>query len=147
MTAFLALLCVSMGVPIVLVGLGVLKPDPDDIHAPLWVVGACGLAFTFAGASLGLSARWPDKVPFTIRALQYWLGVATMALMALAPTWVAFGGGERAFTSSAFGVALDDQGDGLAGRIAFGFGALLIWLLLIPATLQGWRHLLRQRPS
>lgn len=140
------------GLPILLVGFGILQPDPKSIHAPLWVVACAGFAFMAAGASVALGAlsKQPDAdgslplhAPLPLRVLQYVLGLSVVTGLALLGSWVAFGPGVRGFKSSwsAFGLSGSGAGDELIGRILFGIGAVLCWLFLIAVARQGWRKL------
>ena len=148
----LGLIVLATGVPICLIGAGVIAPDKSSIHAPLWVVFVAGLVFVFAGGLLGLggfaSAKpdgsLPADTPWTLRLLQYLCGLVVIAALATVGSWVAFGSGPRNFTvtTSFLGSANTGPGDDTIGRIAFGFGAILTWLFFVIAAIGGARQLL-----
>jgi uncharacterized membrane protein YedE/YeeE len=117
----------------ILVGFG-LTPPPSKINGPMWLSTCVGLVF-LAGGAMVLVRGWlgvadsqelPDDAPRALIALQWIAVVACCAGLATAGTWVAFGEGERHFV-----LPLPVWGS-LAeyiGRAAFGFGALLAWLI------------------
>jgi hypothetical protein len=144
-------LFILAGLPIVLVGLGILRPDPRSIHAPLWVIACAGFAFMAAGTSVALGAAGnserdgslaPDA-PLLLRLAQYGLGLLVVAGLASIGTWIAFAPGERKFKStiSALGMSHSGGGGEWIGRLIFGLGAVLCWLMLVAFARQGWRKL------
>lgn len=42
-------ICIALGSLPLAIAVGLVKPDPGAVHAPLWVTGICGLVFVFAG--------------------------------------------------------------------------------------------------
>ena len=40
------------------IGLGLIPVDPATVHAPMWVLTACGLVFVLGGVAV-LASRWP----------------------------------------------------------------------------------------
>lgn len=139
------------GLPLVLVGLGILQPDPKSLHAPLWVAACAGFAFMAAGATVALGAvskaehdgSLTAEAPLFLRMLQYGLGLSVVTGLALVGTWVAFGPGERNFKSSIslLGMSQSVAASEMIGRALFGVGAVLAWLFLIAVARQGWRKL------
>jgi hypothetical protein len=141
----------------VLAGLGVLPGHPAP-GVPPWVVVAAGSTFILAGLALingyaiagGLQAdgNLPDSAPLIVRVAQYVLGLAIIALMFAVFAWVAFGPGDRHFSSSVSipGLSTSAHSSARSGRIAFGFGTVLIGLFLLVATVSGARRLRRGRP-
>lgn len=149
---------VVAGLRIVLVGAGVLPVDPKTVHAPYWLIGCIGLSFMAAGASvaLGAASSAPESdgslspdAPLPLRVLQYGLGLAVVTALATVGTWIAFGAGERKFkgTISALGLSQSGAADEWIGRVVFGFGAVLCWLMLVAFARQGWRKLFPQSKS
>jgi len=62
-------------------------------------------------------------------ATVYWLaGVLAAAGLAGIGTWVAFGGGTRAFSMSGF---ISGPLNESIGRTVFGIGAIITWLLVV----------------
>jgi hypothetical protein len=147
-------ICVVSGLLIGLIAIGIFKPDPKSIHAPLWVIGLAGMAFALAGSSimLGVCANaqadgsLPVTAPLLARIAQYLMGLTIVGALAAVGTWVSFGPGERSFTStiSLFGYANGGAGDETVGRIVFGFGAIAAWLFFIAVAVHGARKLLRR---
>jgi len=147
--AAIGLVFVAMGFPFVLMALGVFSAK--GASAPLWVLGAAGMAFVLAGASLALSAlagstardgSLPDHAPLALHVLQLALGLGIIAILALAGTWAALGegGGFRSGVSAA-GVRVSTTGNETAARMMFGFGALVTWSLFVLFAVRGWRKL------
>jgi hypothetical protein len=142
---------VLAGLMIVLVGFGILRPDPRDIHAPLWVIGCAGFAFMLAGASVAIGAlsketqadgSLPASAPLPLRILQYLMGLGIVSTLAMIGSWVAIGSdGKFRSSASFFGVTVSGLSSEMLGRMMFGLGAGLCWLMLIMAARQGWRKL------
>jgi hypothetical protein len=139
------------GLYFLLVGAGVLpiSGGPRNLHAPLWIVLAAGLAFFLGGAAVVLQAfgcanergEFPAGAPFWLRATQYLIGVAILASFGTIGSWIAFGPGERVFSGS-LGF-LSGNVSGAIGRTAFGLGALMIWFAAIGFAVAGVRKLFR----
>jgi hypothetical protein len=115
---------------------------PSD--APAWIAGAIGLAFFlagvvailrgFAGAS-DSTGDLPENAPRPLRAANDLLVMPIPILLAAIFTWIAFGPGERHFSVAAGGgggaIAMGHSAGGdIMGRIAFGFGAVLGWIIV-----------------
>jgi hypothetical protein len=130
-------LTAAFGFYLALAGLGLVpppgKPNP---HAPLWIAFCAGLVFLLGGLAvlaraLAGDAAAPDGAPAgaspRLQLLQQLLAVAIFACLASIATWIAIGPGPRGFNVSGpfFSVR---GGAELAGRIAFGIGALVTWL-------------------
>ena len=79
-------------------------------------------------------------VPDTMPHLKNLLGAALLSLFAAVPGWIGFGEGPRAFSGSiSFGAMTSATHPGeMAGRIAFGFFAVL---LAVAAVYSWWRWL------
>jgi len=141
----MGLVGMAVGTIPLLAWLGVLPtrpPQPGD--APAWIAGAVGLAFFLAGVIAMLrglagasdsAGELPDTAPRPLRAANDLLAMPIPVLLALIFTWIAFGRGERHFSvaagdgSSAVAMGHGAGGD-IIGRIAFGFGAVLGWVLV-----------------
>lgn len=124
----LAALALLMGGFITAIGLEWVPYDPAKIHAPQWVIVVCGLVFVCGGLAV-LSATWSrDARP------QPLLGVAILIGLTLVCNWVAFGEGERRFTSttSVNDTVLDSRPvDEGTGRFVFGISAIILDLILL----------------
>jgi hypothetical protein len=150
-TIAIGAIAAAIGLYFVLVSLDLL-PAPGGAKAPMWVVTLCGLCFLLGGLATFIPAavtgevrsdgELPAGAPRWLRVLQYLFGLMIFACFAMIGSFVAFGPGARSF-----GVSLPfmtfGEGNALFGRIAFGIGAVIIWLCTIGFAVQGWRKLVR----
>lgn len=118
---------VSMGLMIVLMAFDVIHLDPADIHAPRWVVAVSGMMFVIAGFLIPASQNHLKAEPGL--RVQF-LGLMLMGCFAAVFSWVAFGPGEREFSTSVNGFAVEGSGETF-GRAVFGFFAVLVDLWLV----------------
>ena len=127
--------CAAGGVYFVLVGCG-LAPSPGKINGPQWLAACIGLVF-LAGGVMVLVRGWlgvadaqdlPDDAPRALLALQWIATVGAVVGLAVAATWVAFGGGQRQFVLPV--IAWGSWAEGI-GRAGFALGALLAWLIAV----------------
>ena len=91
----------AMGALIVLLAVGVIPGGDASLEAPRWVVAAAGLSFVLAGAAIivgyavaGGAAPDGDLPPGTprwLRVTQSLLGLGIIVSLAAVGTWVAFG--------------------------------------------------------
>ena len=147
------LLSAAVGVVIVLAGIGVLPvAAAPDVQGSPWVVVCAGLMFVFLGAAVivgfavagGADGDLPAGTPFSVRLIQYLLGLGIVGSLAAIFTWIAFGPGERHFSST---VVLPFMARGAAasgetsGRVTFGIAAVLIWLFFATFGFLGARRL------
>lgn len=111
------------GGAIMAIGLDWIRVDPSSIHAPRWVLTACGGMFALAGAMV-YTSRLDERVNHVLAFL-------LIGMVASVASWVAFGPGERAFTGGASvgPVAVGGSGGERIGRAVFGFGAVVLWLM------------------
>jgi hypothetical protein len=145
----------AMGAAVLAGGLGAfpLSPSPD-VRDARWVIVCVGLMFMFAGAivivdyavgRLGADGQMPPDTPWSIRLVQYLLGLGIIAMMTAVFTWIAFGSGTRQFSTT---VSMPFWSSSRAssetfGRAVVGFGAVMMWLFLIAAGISGARQLVR----
>lgn len=113
------------GAGLVAVGAGVFPTALPGANAPLWVIIAAGACFALAGlATLG-QGRLPE-------ALATLLPCLIVVLFAAIAGWVAWGDGPRQFSFSLGAGGFGFGGEGIsAGRLAFGFGAVVMILLAL----------------
>ncbi len=148
----------GVGLAIILAGMGALPLDTAaDVSSPRWVIAAAGLAFLFCGGSvivgygvaggIGPDGDLPADTPFRIRLLQYFFGLGCIGSLAAVATWVAFGAGERRFSSTLAQPFITHSGASSAtgGRTAFGIGAVLLWLIFAAYVVTASRRLARAR--
>jgi hypothetical protein len=117
-----------------LVDLGLFSPS-SRIHGSYWLGFTAGLVFFAAGLSV-LVRAWlhvpdkqpnlPDNAPAIAVAVQWLAALTIIVALASIGTWVAFGPGPRQFSTSlpVWGSVAE-----LLGRAAFGFGAIITWLM------------------
>jgi len=146
----------AFGVVITLGGLGVLHLMPsEDGPTPPWVLVCVGLMFAFMGATFivgsvagvsGADSDYPAGTPFSVRLIQYFLGLGITGCLTAVFTWIAFGPGERHFSTTValpFAVHRGAASD-TSGRVWFGIAAVLMWLFLLAVGVSGARRLLRE---
>ena len=155
---WMGVLFFGCGVPPVLGALRVLPVHPSP-GVPTWMGVAAGAAFLLAGVLLFADSAaggtnpdgsMPAAAPAYLRHIQTVAGMAIVLLMAVMLTWIAFGRGERHFSSTITlpFLAYRPRNSELPGRIAFGIGASLIWLVLILGTVAALKkHLARLRSA
>jgi hypothetical protein len=100
---------------------------------PVWVGVAAGGIFILGGLALingyvlGGGRNFATEAPAAVRRVQTMLGFAICALFAGIGSWIAFGSGDRQFSSTIdlpFWHSVE-RGNELFGRAAFGLGALI----------------------
>ncbi len=111
-------------------------PSPSQANGPPWLAFLVALVFFPAGVAvivrgtIGVddkASNLPAGAPLWATAI-YWLsGLLAAAGLAGLASWVAFGGGTREFSMT--GTIAAPIGEGI-GRVAFGFGAILSWLIV-----------------
>lgn len=118
------------GILIVLVSLDFIHVPPANIHAPRWVIASAGATFAFAGVMVVVNGL--KEIVGKDHPILHWLSTSLtlvfMLSLALPFHWIAFGPGERQFTSTV-GIgplATSQPGNETGGRLAFGFFALLM---------------------
>jgi len=134
-------LSAAMGAFFMLAGADVIHLNPDDVHAPLWVIAAAGLVFFLAGMMIifqGIAGPGAEQI-MLYKWLQYFLVLGILASFAAIFIWVGLGTGEREFESSvSIGpLAIIGQGSEFIGRCLFGgFGLLMGFIVLFFAINQ-----------
>lgn len=147
----LGLVCIAAAAMPILGGLGLIsvKPTPGT---PGWVGVGAGLMFLFAGVTLladaaaggiGPDGQLPSNAPAGFHVVQSMMGLGIVALMAAISSWIAFGAGERHFstTISIPFVAWRLGSADTLGRWAFGIAAVLLWCAIAVAVWVSLRRL------
>jgi hypothetical protein len=138
--AWLGAFPIFMGAVCAGIGCGWIPYDPAKVHAPGWVIVVCGISFIGAGLAI-LSTKWSrDGQPQAI------YGFMILAGLTVVCNWVAFGAGERHFSSSTSinGAKIASHPvDERNGRIVFGVAALILDLMLVAGVVR----LVRRRRS
>lgn len=141
------LACFAGGAAMILAGIGVIPLHPRAGDAPAWLAAVIGLAFASAGLAMILlgfgrgspaTGVLPPDAPRWMRIAQAGLGLGVIAALATTISWVAFGPGQRAFSISG---PVSGAVNEIAGRAAFGLGAVFAWLCLAFAARQALRSL------
>ncbi|MBN2556210.1 MAG: hypothetical protein JXA97_09770 [Anaerolineales bacterium] len=141
----MALVAFSAGMFIVLMAIGVIAVSEESILVPRWILLLVGAAFTLAAFAITIDALigiWPGGRELLLVAK----GVIVFLLMisfAVPFHWIAFGSGERTFTSTVSGPVVSVSGDGsqLGGRIMFGAAAVMmdvVFIFLGIRSLRAW---------
>lgn len=152
----LGLVCLACGTPPILGALGLFPFSPAP-GVPIWIAIAAAMVFVLAGAMLMVDAAaggtdddgsLPASAPPFLRHLQSLIVLSIIVVMGTIGTWIAIGPGERHFstTISAPFFTYQPKSSDLPGRIAFGIGAALIWIVVIVAIVTAIRkHIARLR--
>ncbi len=129
----LGLLVIGGGAAVVALAVRLFEQDPLMFESKGWAALPAGLAFALAGLTLIVPRRYSRAQAF--------IGALIVTAMALECDWIAFGPGERHFTSfiSLGPIGFGSRSGDLPGRIAFGVGAVLLDLWMIWA----WARVLR----
>lgn len=133
-------LVVTMGLVPMLAAVGVIPTDDASWHAPRWVGAVAGGLFVVAGLYILTQGAVERLQPGPKRWVQGLFPLVIISGFAVIASWVAFGPGERQFEGSAGNwlVGVSWGGGDLAGRIAFGAGAVF---LVVVALIGWWRYL------
>lgn len=153
-TFWIGVLALAGGLYFSLVGLAVL-PVPggrDNLHGPLWLALAIGVAAALAGVSAliqvagGANARaeLPRTSPRWMHVAQYLIFISLFVCLAALGSWVAFGAGDRQFSGS---LPLHGSANEWVGRTVFGIGAVIAWFGAAAAVVIGARKLLRRNTT
>lgn len=153
--ALAALACVACAVFPILGGLGVI-PIRLENQTPGWVAVAAGSMFLLAAGALvvdalagGIQANGdlPPDTPAALRAAQSVCGFGIVVLFAVVTSWIAFGKGERHFSTTLalpFMWTTSRAGD-TTGRWAFGAAAVLLWLIVAGVCVKTLRRFAANR--
>lgn len=147
-TFICGLLAIAAGLPLLLIGLGVLPMPPRSAPGAQWIGAVAGICFMLAGLSIAVGAihgvsetgELPKDTGWWMRLFYYVIGLVIAAALASIGSWIAFGPGPRAFSGTGMFLLSPDAG-ALVGRIVFGFGAVLTWLITIALGVRGARKL------
>jgi hypothetical protein len=147
MAAVIGLLIMAFGVFTILGAFGVVPITvAPDLRGSEWVIVCAGVSMLLIGFAflVGLTARSSTWIPLRIQLIQYLIGLGIVGMFAVIFTWIAVGPGPRHF---AMAIAIPfmasrSQGSEISGRIMFGCGAALLWLMLIGVGVSGARKLI-----
>jgi hypothetical protein len=154
----LGAVCLACGIGPVLGSVGI-GPFHLSRGVPVWMGVAAGSAFLLAAVLLFADAAaggansdgsLPADASPIARFIQSAAGLGIVVMMGAMATWIAFGRGERHFSTTITlpFMTYRPAHTELPGRIAFGFGALLIWAIVIVGTVAALkRHLARLRST
>jgi len=128
---FVAVLVMAMGLFPMLDALDVFPGSAARMNAPRWVVLIAASLFFIVGMYVLLLAVVGEALARGFGAV---LGMAIFLGLAAIVHWIAFGGGDRNGCSggvSALGIGFSGSVPDLECRAAFGYGALLLDLILL----------------
>lgn len=134
------------GVYFILIALDLLPP-PGETNSPPVIVACAGAAFLFAGltcfvrAKAGLTDQQDDVpagAPLWIMLSYRTLSIGAAGALAIIGTWIAMGSGPRAFIMPLGEMATTGE---LIGRMVFGLGAVIVWIVVIALALGTVRKL------
>jgi hypothetical protein len=136
-----------------MIGLGAIDVASTS-DTPLWVVAAAGFMFicggmaTIVGYALG-GGMAPDgdlaSPSIFLRLVQYTLGLCIVGSLLAIFSWIAFGPGERQFTTVVWWPWAVDRAEASEqqGRTIFGAAAIVIGVFLVAGTVAGVRRIRR----
>lgn len=134
----------AAGMAIMFVSFGWIPVDPASVHAPMWVLGLCGLVFFLPGVLLcyygirnGLlpdGALPPKENPWS--GPGWFVGACIISVFAAIGLWVGFGSGPREFGGGLTG----SEGE---GRFVFGSMGVLCAALAVWVWYRGLREIFR----
>jgi FtsH-binding integral membrane protein len=115
---------------------GWIPKSPSQTPTPTWVLAAAAAMFSLAGVMILLIEN--ERLAW-LRNLVSWLLVVCLAIPF---NWVAFGAGERHFSSSSsfLGVTSSGAPGETEGRIVFGLFALLMDLMVVLVPLRSLKN-------
>jgi hypothetical protein len=128
---------------------------PTADAPPLLVQYSFGLIFVLAGFAIIIgyavgrgadaNGNLPADAPLWLYVTQQLLVLGIVGTMGALFSWISIGSGPRAFTMST-PVGTSPLGNSLIGRIAFGIGAVLFWIIFFAIAVIAARRL-RKTPS
>lgn len=142
----LGLLCFACGVAPILGALQII-PYPLTPGTPTWVGIAAGAVFILAGAAVingyifGGGEHFETRASPAARRMQNVLGFTMLVMFAAISGWIAFGEGERNFSSS---ISLpfwqsEGRGNDSVGRAVFGLGAIICAAMAVAVLFGSFR--------
>ena len=147
----LGLVFIAAGGPPILIGSGAIAGTLTP-GTPGWVGVAAGLLFVCTGAAVivGFAVAGgaapdgdlPAATPLALRAMQCFLGFCIVGLLLAITSWIAFGSGERHFSSTTtwpFG-ATSNASSERVGRFMFGVAAIAIGIFWVAGTVVSVRR-------
>ncbi len=143
--SFAGVFSAAMGFLIIAAAADWVPINPESLHAPRWVLAAAGAVFVIGGA-LVLTSEIQESSRYRspwVEGLRFAGGGVIITLFAAVANWIAFGPGERQFTTTIslplITTVLGAEG---GGRLVFGCGAVLLDLLVLWVWVSGlWRQL------
>ncbi len=107
-----------VGLPFIGISFGIVPIDESTVHAPMWVIGLCGLVFSLAGIMILLGEKSP---------INNFLGGLLVLSFALIGGWIALFGDSAQFSGGT--PLLSDSINVTIARILFGSGSLMCFAI------------------
>ena len=152
--AFLvALLFIVLGLAATPLSAKLLAPGwhPTADAPPLLVQYSFGLIFVLAGFAIIIgyavgradaNGSLPADAPLWLYVTQQLLVLGIVGSMGALFSWISIGSGPREFTMST-PLGTSPVGNSVIGRIAFGIGAVLFWIIFVAIAVIAVRRLLK----
>jgi hypothetical protein len=134
------------GVYFILIALDLL-PLPGETNSPPVIVACAGAAFLFAGLTCFVRAKasMTDQQSHVSAGAPPWimlsyrtLSIGAAGALAIIGTWIAIGSGPRSFVTPLGEMTTTGE---LIGRMVFGLGAVIVWIVVIALALGTVRKL------
>lgn len=122
-------ICILIGIYPLAIAFGLLNADSESIHAPMWVVGLCGLVFIIAGCMIIF--RQHDRLVDILAAIICFSFAAIGIWVSLLSPLDGFSGG-LPYVSKELNI--------LFARGVFGLGAMITLLMCIYAIKRALRE-------
>jgi hypothetical protein len=156
MAILVGLLFIVMGLAATPLAAKLVAPGwhPTTDAPPLLVEYSIGLIFALAGFAIifgyavgraDANGNLPADAPLWLYVTQQLLVLGIVGTMGALFSWISIGSGPRAFTMST-PVGTSPVGNSVIGRVAFGIGAVLIWIFFVAVAVIAARRL-RKPPS
>ena len=135
----------AVGAFIMAVGFGLVPTPPEKIHAPMWIIAMAGFVFVLAGVMM--LAGWLEKedatpvgTRVTSNPIPHAIVIIMVLCFAVLASFATFAEGEIEGGIALPFIAYDSELNQIAGRIMFGIGAALLWIVLAAAAFHAWRR-------
>ncbi len=125
-------LSVGMGLFVIAISLNLIPVEDQSFNAPRWVGGVAGLIFVLGGVLVIIHQREQQRTltgpRIASEVAQFLVAGLLITLFALIGNWIAFGPGDRQFSSavSVPFITIFQSANEITGRVCFGMFAILL---------------------